>query len=163
MTGLAEPEFTALLPHFARALAAYLQHRTIDGQPRTSRRYRAYDHGPLPTVADKRLFMLPSVAQHPMPEVQGPLCGMSQAHAHTWMHGLPPGLNQTLADPDLRPARTAAAFAAMVETHTAGGSSTTPLCGMLALNGRSTARPIPKRQKHMTAVSRSVTRAKTSW
>jgi hypothetical protein len=44
MTGLTDPEFPALLPHFARALAAYLQNRTIDGQPRTSRRYRAYDH-----------------------------------------------------------------------------------------------------------------------
>jgi hypothetical protein len=46
MTGLTEPEFTALLPHFAPALAAYLQDRTIDGQPRTSRRYRPYDHWP---------------------------------------------------------------------------------------------------------------------
>jgi Helix-turn-helix of DDE superfamily endonuclease len=41
MTGLTEPEFTALLPHFERALAAYRQNRTIDGQPRTSRRDRA--------------------------------------------------------------------------------------------------------------------------
>ena len=53
MTGLTEPEFTALLPHFERALAAYLQNRTIDGQPRTSRRYSAYDTCPLPTIADK--------------------------------------------------------------------------------------------------------------
>jgi hypothetical protein len=49
MTGLTEQEFTALLPHFERALAAYLQDRTIDGQPRTSRRYSAYDNCPLPT------------------------------------------------------------------------------------------------------------------
>jgi hypothetical protein len=46
MTGLTEPEFTALLPHFEHALAAYLQDRTIDGQPRTSRRYRSYDNSP---------------------------------------------------------------------------------------------------------------------
>jgi hypothetical protein len=39
MTGLTEQEFTALLPPFAHALAAYMQDRTIDGQPRTSRRY----------------------------------------------------------------------------------------------------------------------------
>jgi hypothetical protein len=58
LTGLTEPELTALLPHGARALAAYRQNRTIDGQPRTSRRYRAYGNGPLPTVAEKRLFML---------------------------------------------------------------------------------------------------------
>ena len=58
MTGLTEREFTALLPHGARAFAAYRQDRTIDGQPRTSRRDRAYDHGPVPTMADKRLVML---------------------------------------------------------------------------------------------------------
>ena len=46
MTGLTEEEFTALLPHFEHALGAYLQDRTIDGQPRTSRRDRAYDHCP---------------------------------------------------------------------------------------------------------------------
>ena len=39
MTGFTPQEFTALLPHVEHALAAYLQDRTIDGQPRTSRRY----------------------------------------------------------------------------------------------------------------------------
>jgi len=37
MTGLTEVEFTALLPHFEQALVTYMQDRTIDGQPRTSR------------------------------------------------------------------------------------------------------------------------------
>ena len=46
MTGLTEQEFTALLPHCEHALAAYLQDRTIDGQPRTSRRDTTYDHCP---------------------------------------------------------------------------------------------------------------------
>jgi hypothetical protein len=36
MTGLTEEEFTTLLPHFEWAFVAYLQHRTIDGQPRIS-------------------------------------------------------------------------------------------------------------------------------
>ena len=58
MTGLTEQEFTAVLPHVEHALAAYLQDRTIDGQPRTSRRYSTYDKSPLPTIADKRLFIL---------------------------------------------------------------------------------------------------------
>lgn len=58
MTGLTEQEFTALLPHFERALATYLQDRPIDGQPRTSRRYSTYDNCPLPTIADKQLFIL---------------------------------------------------------------------------------------------------------
>jgi hypothetical protein len=46
MTGLTEEEFMTLLPHFERAFVAYLQNRTIDGQPRTSRRYSAYDTCP---------------------------------------------------------------------------------------------------------------------
>jgi hypothetical protein len=162
MTGLTEPEFTTLLAHFERALAAYLQNRTIDGQPRTSRRYSAYDTCPLPTIADKRLFILTYVKQNPIQEVQGQLFGMSQSNANTWIHVLHPVLHQAVADQALLPARTAEAFAAMFETRTADGSSTTPLVGMMALNVRSIARPIPKSQKNMTAVRRRVTRAKTS-
>lgn len=83
MTRLTAPELTALLPHCERALATYLQNRTIDGQPRTSRRYRAYDNGSLPTIADKLLFVLTDLKQNPMQEVQGQLLGMSQSHANT--------------------------------------------------------------------------------
>jgi hypothetical protein len=163
MTGLTEPEFTALLPHFERALAAYLQDRTIDGQPRTSRRYSAYGKCPLPTMADKLLFILTYLKQNPIQEVQGQLFGMSQSNANKWIHVLHPVLNQALADQDLLPARTAAEFASMFETRTADGSSTTPLFGMMALNVRSTARPTPKSKKNITAARRSVTRSKTSW
>jgi hypothetical protein len=46
MSGLTEQEFTALLPPFEDAVAAYLQDRPIDGQPRTSRRYRTYNTCP---------------------------------------------------------------------------------------------------------------------
>ena len=162
MTGLTEPEFTALLPHFERALAAYLQNRTIDGQPRTSRRYSAYDNCPLPTMADKLFFILTYLKQKPIQEVQGQLFGMSQSHANTWIPLLHPVLNQALADQDLLPARTAAACAALFKTRTTEGRSTTPLVGMMVLHGRSTARPIPKRNKNMTAARRGVTRAKTS-
>ena len=39
MTGLTEAEFQGLLPAFERAFVTYMQDRTIDGHPRTSRRY----------------------------------------------------------------------------------------------------------------------------
>jgi hypothetical protein len=94
MTGLTEQEFTALLPHFEHALAAYLQDRTIDGQPRTSRRDTTYENCPLPTIADKQLFILTYVTQHPIQEVQGQLFGMSQSNANTWIHLLHAVLNQ---------------------------------------------------------------------
>jgi hypothetical protein len=108
MTGFTPPEFTALLPPFEHAFLAYMQEQTIDGQPRTSRRYRTDDTSPVPTMADKLLFILTSLKQHPIQEVPGPLLGMSQSKAHTWLHLLHPGLKQALAHQDLRPARTAA-------------------------------------------------------
>ena len=94
MTGLTAPEFTALRPHVERALAAYLRDRTIDGQPRTSRRDSSYDHSPLPTMADKLLFILTYLKQNPIQEVQGQLFGMSQSNANKWIHVLHPVLNQ---------------------------------------------------------------------
>ena len=86
LTGLTDAEFEALLPHFEQAFITYMQDRTIAGQPRTSRRYRSDNTCPLPTLADKRLFILTYVKQNPIQEVQGQLFGMSQSHANTWVH-----------------------------------------------------------------------------
>jgi hypothetical protein len=162
MTGLTEEEFTTLLPHFERALVAYLQNRTIDGQPRTSRRYSSYDTCPLPTMADKLLFILTYVKQNPIQEVQGQLFGMSQSNANKWIHLLHAVLNQALADQALLPARTAAEFAAMFKPHATVGRSTTPLFGMMLLSDRSTAQPIPRTNRNTTAARRSAIRSKTS-
>jgi Helix-turn-helix of DDE superfamily endonuclease len=162
LTGLTEAEFQALRPPVEQAFVTSMHDRTIDGQPRTSRRYRTYDTCPLPTLADTRLFMLTYVKPHPIQEVQGQLFGMSQSHANPWIHVLHPVLNQALADQERLPARTAAEFAAMFETHATDGRSTTPLFGMMAPNVRSTARQIPKSHKNMTVARRRVTRSKTS-
>src|SRR5262245_41000804 len=162
LTGLTEAEFQALLPHFEQAFITYMDERTIDGQPRTSRRYTTYGTCPLPTMADKLLFILTYVKQNPIQEVQGQLFGMSQSNANKWIHLLHPVLNHALADQELLPARTAAEFAAMFKTHMTDRSSTTPLFGMMVLNVRSTARPIPKGNKTITVARRSVTRSKTS-
>ena len=94
MTGFTKQAFEALLPHFEHALVAYLQDRTIDGQPRTSRRYRTYDNCPLPTIADKQLFMLTYVKQNPIQDVPGQLFGMSQSNANQWLQLLHAVLNQ---------------------------------------------------------------------
>jgi hypothetical protein len=76
ITSLTEQESEALLPHFAHALVAYPQDRTIDGQRRPSRRRGTSDHCPLPIMADTQLFTLMSVKQHPMQDVPGQLFGM---------------------------------------------------------------------------------------
>ena len=162
MTGLTEAEFMALLPHFEQAVVGSMQDRTIDGQPRASRRYSTYATCPLPTTADKLLFILTYLKQNPSQEVQGQLFGMSQSHANTWIHVRHPVLNQAVADQKRLSARTSAEFAAMVAPHTADGRSSPPLFGMMALNVRSTARQIPKSNKSFIVARRSVTRSKTS-
>ncbi|HXH10511.1 MAG TPA: transposase family protein [Alphaproteobacteria bacterium] len=126
LTGLTEAEFQGLLPHFEPAFVTYRQDRTLDGHPRTSRRYSTYDTCPLPTIADKLLFILTYLQQNPIQEVQGQLFGMSQSNANKWIHVLHPVLNQALSDQVLLPARTAAEFAAMFETHASDRKSTSP-------------------------------------
>jgi len=158
LTGLTETEFQALLPPFEQAFVAYMQDRTIDRHPRMSRRYRTYGSCPLPTIADKWLFMLTSLKQHPIQAVQGQLLGMSPSHANQWIHLLPPVLHQALAEQELLPARTAAACATMFKTQATDGKATPPLVGMMALNVRSTAQPILKSHKTMTGGRGSVTR-----
>jgi hypothetical protein len=48
MTGLTEEEFMGLHPHLEHAFVTYMQDHTIDGQPRTSRRYSSSDTCRLP-------------------------------------------------------------------------------------------------------------------
>ena len=162
MTGLTEPEFTALLPHFEHALAAYLQDRTIDGQPRPSRRYSSYDNCPLPTMADKLLFILTYLKQNPIQEIQGQLFGMSQSNANQWIHLLHTVLNQALAHQELLPARTADDLAVWLEAERTKGGPTSPLVGMMALSDQSTARPLQRTSKNTTVARKSATRSKTS-
>jgi len=106
--------------------------------------------------------MQSGVKQNPIQEIQGQLLGMSQSSANEWIHLLHPVLNQALANQELLPARTAEEFAAMFETHSADGSSSIPIFGMMALNVRFSARPVPKSNKNITAARSSVTRSKTS-
>jgi hypothetical protein len=162
MTGLTEPEFTALLPHFEHALTAYLQDRTIDGQPRTSRRYSTSDNCPLPTIADKQLFILTYIKQNPIQEVPGQLFGMSQSNANKWIHLLHAVLNQALAHQDLLPARNADELAVMLAAKQTRGVPGAPLFGMMVRSDRSTAQPIPRTNRNTTAVRSSVTRSTTS-
>ncbi len=162
MTGLTATEFQALLPHFEPAFETYLGTRTIDGEPRTRRRYRAYVNGPLPTMADKLLFILSYVKHTPIQELQGQLFGMAQSNANTWIHLLHAVLNQALADQDLLPARTADELAALFTKHKPEVPSTSPLFGMMVLNGQSSVRKILSSRKNTTVARRSVTRSKTS-
>jgi hypothetical protein len=162
MTGLTEQEFTALLPHFEQAYVAYMHDHTIDGQPRTSRRYSTYETCPLPTMADKLLFILTYLKQNPIQEVQGQLFGMSQSNANKWIHLLHTVLNRALADQDLLPARTADELATLLTTTSTKDVPTSPLFGMMVLSDPSTGRKIPRTSRNITVARRNATRSKTS-
>jgi hypothetical protein len=162
MTGLTEAEFITLLPHFEHAFVVYMQERTIDGQPRTSRRYTTYDTCPLPATADKLLFILTYLKQNPIQEVQGQLFGMSQSNANKWIHLLHPVLNQALADQELLPARTADDLAALLTTPSTEASAPSALFFMMGLNGPSSVRKTRRSSKNITVASRNATRSKTS-
>lgn len=158
MTGLTQPEFVALLPHFEHAFLTYMEDHTIDGHPRTHRRYSTYDTSPLPTMADKLLFILTYLKQNPIQEVQGQLFGMSQSNANKWLHLLHTVLNQALAQQELLPARTAAELATLLAGQQANDVPSAPLFGMMVLNAPSTAQPIQRNNKTITVARRSATR-----
>ena len=162
MTGLTEAEFMALLPHFEQAFVGYMQDRTIDGQPRTSRRYSTYDTCPLPTMADKLLFILTYVKQNPIQEVQGQLFGLSQSNANKWIHLLHPVLNQALADQELLPARTADDLAARLMTPPTEASAPSSLFFMMGPNDPSSVRKTRRSCKSITVGRRDATRSNTS-
>jgi Helix-turn-helix of DDE superfamily endonuclease len=162
MTGLTEEEFTALLPPFEHAWLVYMEDHTLDGHPRTSRRYSTYETSPLPTMADKLLFILTYLKQNPIQELQGQLFGMSQSKANKWIHLLHTVLNQALGQQELLPARTAAELATLLTSTPPQEGPTSPLFGMMALSGRSTAQPIQKTNKNTTAAKRHAIRSKTS-
>jgi hypothetical protein len=162
MTGLTQPEFSALLLPFERAFLAYMEDHTIDGQPRTSRRYSTYDTSPLPTMADKLLFILTYLKQNPIQEVQGQLFGMSQANANKWIHLLHTVLNQALAQQELLPARTAGELATLLTSQQTKEGTTPPLLGMMVLSAPSIARGMPKSSKSITVARKNATRLKTS-
>ncbi len=163
MTGLTGPEFTALLPHFEHAFEASMRDRTIDGQPRTSRRYTTYATCPLPTMADKLLFILTYLKQNPIQEIRGQLFGMSQSNATKWIHLLHTVLNQALAHQDRLPARTAEELAALLAAKPSKEGPASPLFGMMVLNGPSSVRKTLRNSKSITVARRRATRSKTSW
>ena len=78
-------------------------------------------------MADKRLFILTYVTQHPIQEVPGQLCGLSQSNANTWIHLLQTVLNRALASQDLLSSRTADELATLLTTSQTKGDPHPPL------------------------------------
>lgn len=131
MTGYTQQEFDALLPFFVKEFETTMRTTTLQNTPRRVRVYGVYGNSPLPTMADKLLFILVYLKQAPTQDVQGALFGMDQPEAHRWIHLLHEVVNQALAAAHELPARTQAEWQA-----------TAPEAGTYFHDG--TERPVPR-------------------
>src|SRR5215467_8030944 len=111
LTSLTRDEFQQLVPPFEAAFQAHMAAWRLDGQPRTARRFRVYQHCPLPTPEDRLLFTLASVKTYSLQVVQGRVFGMGQSKATQWIHVLLPALLAALRTLGDAPARSLTALA----------------------------------------------------
>jgi DDE superfamily endonuclease/Helix-turn-helix of DDE superfamily endonuclease len=107
-TGLGRATFTTFLPDFTSAMEHYLNNTTLDGYICDGDRAITYANSPLPTPADRLLFILTYLKQNAIQEVHGQLFGMSQPNVSKWVRLLLDILDDALAAQELLPARTAA-------------------------------------------------------
>ena len=107
-TGLDNATFTAFLPYFSLAMQRYLDRTTLDGYLREGDRAITYTTSPLPSAADRLLFILTYLKQNAIQQVHGQLFGMSQPNVSKWVRLLLDILEVALADQNLLPTRTAA-------------------------------------------------------
>ena len=63
----------------------YLGHTTLDGYMREGDSAITYANSPLPTPADRLLFILTYLKQNAIQEVHGQLFGMSQPNVSKWV------------------------------------------------------------------------------
>lgn len=117
-TGLNSATFTGFLPHFTLAMQRYLDHTTLDGYVREGDRAITYTNSPLPTPADRLLFILTYLKQNAIQQVHGQLFDMSQPNVSKWVRLLMDILEAALANQSLLPARSAAELAAHLQTET---------------------------------------------
>ena len=114
-TGLDTATFSDFLPHFTLAMERYLQHTTLDGYLREGDRAITYANSPLPTPADRLLFISTYLKQNVIQQVHGQLFGMGQSNVSKWVRLLLDILNTALASQGVLPARTAVELAAQLQ------------------------------------------------
>lgn len=136
-TGLDSATFTDFLSQFTLAMERYLDHTTLDGYVREGERAITYANSPLPTPADRLLFILTYLKQNAIQEVHGQLFGMSQPNVSKWVRLLLDILTAALASQSLLPSRTAAELAAHLQAETVlRDPEAPPFFAMMALNDR---------------------------
>lgn len=105
LTSLTVDEFEQLVPAFETAFVRHMREWTMEGKPRTGRRYSQYNTCPLPTPEDRLLFILSYLKVAALQVAHGAMFEMSQSNANKWIHVLLCVLHQTLLDLGDVPAR----------------------------------------------------------
>jgi hypothetical protein len=184
LTSLTVDEFRPLVPPFEAAFQTQMAHWRLDGRPRTARQYTTYKNCPLPTPEDRLLFILVYLKTYPLQVVQGRLFGMGQSKAHQWIHVLLVVLRAVLCALGDAPSRSVQALAqrlgvaeadasAMVvptpapptpadpPAATPAAAPASPLLGMMAPNGVSSAPRIRLSRRAVIVARKSATQSKT--
>ena len=110
LTSLTLDEFECLVPAFEVAFQTRMATWRLDGKPRTARRFTVYRSCPLPTSAERLLFVLVYLKTYALQVVHGRLFGLGQSKANQWLHRLLPVLQTALTTLGATPSRTLAAL-----------------------------------------------------
>jgi hypothetical protein len=129
LTSLTVAEFETLVPAFEAAFVQHMAEWTLEGTPRTGRRYSQYAACPLPTPEDRLLFLLMYLKQAPTQVAHGAAFGMGQPKANQWIHILLMALRPALHTTGDVPSRGLAGLQHRV-MDAASGTVVAPFCTM---------------------------------
>lgn len=155
LTSLTVEEFEQLVPSFEAAFVRYMQDWTMEGKPRTGRRYSQYANCPLPTAEDRLLFILSYLKVAALQVAHGALFGMTQSNANKWIHVLLVVLHQTLVDLHDLPARYLRALELRLTELQANQSATADSVGTPSLTPFFTMAPSDRSRAPKTKMSKA--------
>lgn len=118
LTSLTVEELETLAPAVQAAFLAYMDDWTLEGLPRTGRRYSQYATCPLPTPHDRLLFVLMYLKTAPLQSAHAAAFGLTQPKTNRWLHILLIALRTALRQQGYAPSRTIAALTERLATLT---------------------------------------------
>jgi len=157
LTSLTQDEFADLVPMFEAVFQERMQDYRLDGHRRTERGFVTYENCPLPTPADRLLFILVYVKTNPLQTVQGVLFGMPQNKTNQWIHTLLPVLQTALRRNGDAPSRRLEELTEQLQQHVQA-SEATPLFVTMAPSGASPAHKTRMNRKAIIAARKRATR-----
>jgi len=126
LTTLTVEEFEALVPSLQIAFLDHMSKWTLEGKPRTGRRYSQYANCPLPTPKDRLLFVLMYLKAAPLQLVHATAFGLTQPKANLWLHVLLSALRNALQSSGDLPARSLEALRHRLAALSAAASAEPP-------------------------------------